>query len=1300
NASDTARNPRRLDRFASEISSDREKQFRICISHLLTQAGQNSANLMISTRVQHPSRCVQLAELQTSWNCSLEDSGTGLGFRIGSTRNGRQNSFVLRDNFWEMIDYVTYRERNGLPSHRDATVPVHCGRFIQQLEHQSLGNVGLQSTHASCNHLLNDELDEQEHVSLFDCEASEQPSLQKGGADPQLLSVLARWSRRHQHAYRYEADVDVGVCVSLTVQSNQAVGPAVTVAPDDVHLVVLVLICVQSLSNNMLQSIRARRLQLDSVQNKTAIFQRPERQSMSSRFNDKTIINQLLQPSICSFVPDSELSGVSRILEQQMQDLAMSEATGDGSGAEPVLVEVTEPAAELQQSLGSGLVPHRCRSVQRRRPVAGQRVGGDSRPDEQLNGGPLAVESRGVQRGLAARIPGARIRGCQQQSSEHELLPELSSQVHRRVSVCELLSACRLSSCTTSRWPFPRGEVQRRGAGLRHQAGVGLGLEQQPDRIPVTVHRGQCSAVRCRSSATSGLTLLRRNCRTLPTLPSMAALFSSGSRFISLAMPSLTDLGLRYANILLIVECMKSSVASGRWPRHLRLDAIVGAFARRPERSAGKTGSAGIARLLRALQQQDEHDELVPLKAGLLHSVPDHLGDVAGSAAGGCGVVLVAGQGLRQGVGQNRLESEAAEALLLFGLHPVGVFQADFLRLAPTAIGKVAQRHQGGPAQQAANNRAPRSESSGRHGSATSEMNRNQAASRIQRAWLGYKNRQVFRLLKCTVAAAEHSLTHEILRKLAPKEADFFSKDQNLLQLKIRFRFDLPGHRLSVKYVTGKGTIRAETDAAAQSAKLMGNRKYYDLMLQDELMRLQHQVADETDVVTVKDFMRLLAVTDETGADMGGKANTWRQLTSQAAPRHTVFRDVFDFLATRRMTQRLQRHLPLLTALPSSQEVRREQLRVLAEVEAPRLTAEDRQRMAARKQKWQAAEGGGMAGGTSRRSSRAVSRANKMRDLYLLSGSDSSQPAGDNHRHDNNNYDEDSWLRRDGPGGEVRGEEGRESLFEDDGDEEEWDEAEAEMLYEWTKELTEALKMAMADLKNRVQTMRNEFEDKTAEIEEIRTKLKEALEALDAEREDQERRVAVLEREIDTASRRLAEAEQQLVDTQDQAELTETERNSREKASNEQEATVDELEIKLKEAKNRLDESSRLLEEESRRLKATEAEADRVEAKADAAEATLDELTRTLADEQEQVKEFEQRCSKASEAEDEQNTAAAQLKTRFAEALERAEAAETELARRDRELERLQEDCRKQDAMAADIESELQAGLQVLEEIK
>uniref|UniRef100_A0A1I8FBY9 Chromosome segregation protein SMC n=1 Tax=Macrostomum lignano TaxID=282301 RepID=A0A1I8FBY9_9PLAT len=167
-------------------------------------------------------------------------------------------------------------------------------------------------------------------------------------------------------------------------------------------------------------------------------------------------------------------------------------------------------------------------------------------------------------------------------------------------------------------------------------------------------------------------------------------------------------------------------------------------------------------------------------------------------------------------------------------------------------------------------------------------------------------------------------------------------------------------------------------------------------------------------------------------------------------------------------------------------------------------------------------------------------------------------------------------------------------------------------------------------------------------------------EALDAERERTRRgRVAVLEREIDTASRRLAE-------------------RSKAAGSNGR----NELEIKLKEAKNRLDESSRLLEEESRRLKATEAEADRVEAKADAAETTLAELTRTLADES-------------------RSRSRSLSSTRFAEALERGR----RQLRRNwpgeiGELERLQEDCRKQDAMAADIESELQAGLQVLERLK
>uniref|UniRef100_A0A1I8FBD0 Uncharacterized protein n=1 Tax=Macrostomum lignano TaxID=282301 RepID=A0A1I8FBD0_9PLAT len=88
--------------------------------------------------------------------------------------------------------------------------------------------------------------------------------------------------------------------------------------------------------------------------------------------------------------------------------------------------------------------------------------------------------------------------------------------------------------------------------------------------------------------------------------------------------------------------------------------------------------------------------------------------------------------------------------------------------------------------------------------------------------------------------------------------------------------------------------------------------------------------------------MRLLAVTDETGADMGGKANTWRQLdTSQAAPRHTVFRDVFVRLFGHSSNDAATSTSSAAADRPM-RPVRRfagEQLRVLAEVEAPRLTA-------------------------------------------------------------------------------------------------------------------------------------------------------------------------------------------------------------------------------------------------------------------------------------------------------------------------------------------------------------------------
>ncbi|KAI0243075.1 hypothetical protein LSAT2_008863 [Lamellibrachia satsuma] len=60
------------------------------------------------------------------------------------------------------------------------------------------------------------------------------------------------------------------------------------------------------------------------------------------------------------------------------------------------------------------------------------------------------------------------------------------------------------------------------------------------------------------------------------------------------------------------------------------------------------------------------------------------------------------------------------------------------------------------------------------------------AARKIENAWLGMRDRQLFKLLKHAVCAAEASLSFEILRKVCPKEAELL-KDKTMTS-KVRLR--------------------------------------------------------------------------------------------------------------------------------------------------------------------------------------------------------------------------------------------------------------------------------------------------------------------------------------------------------------------------------------------------------------------------------------------------------------------------------------------------------------------------------
>ncbi|KAJ8310612.1 hypothetical protein KUTeg_012477 [Tegillarca granosa] len=168
------------------------------------------------------------------------------------------------------------------------------------------------------------------------------------------------------------------------------------------------------------------------------------------------------------------------------------------------------------------------------------------------------------------------------------------------------------------------------------------------------------------------------------------------------------------------------------------------------------------------------------------------------------------------------------------------------------------------------------------------ELIKHAAATIIERAWIAFRDKQMFRLLKHAVCAAENSLTQEILRKVCPKEAELLS-DKSM-------------------------------QASEDSLRLMGNRQFYDQMLQDAIFQQQYKITDEIDVTTLKDYMQYLANIDESPATHGGKENYWRKLTLDDLPRRTIFYDVVDYLYNQRMTPALQEQIPILVQRPVSQE--------------------------------------------------------------------------------------------------------------------------------------------------------------------------------------------------------------------------------------------------------------------------------------------------------------------------------------------------------------------------------------------
>ncbi|KAM6143214.1 uncharacterized protein CXorf58 homolog [Erethizon dorsatum] len=224
------------------------------------------------------------------------------------------------------------------------------------------------------------------------------------------------------------------------------------------------------------------------------------------------------------------------------------------------------------------------------------------------------------------------------------------------------------------------------------------------------------------------------------------------------------------------------------------------------------------------------------------------------------------------------------------------------------------------------------------------------SARKIQRAWFIHLDKTIFQLLKCTICAAEYCVTHEILKKVSPLEAELV-KDPSM-KCKVRFRFSgetfppfivfkiflhTEGH--GYKYFSGKNVLKPSSKAVIDACKMMGKKKFYEQIMEDERLFQKFKVTDYVDIVTTQDYMQYSSLLDEIPASSGGKNNLWRRLNLKSIPRTMMMYDIVNYAESGVMSARLQKETKYLLQRPQTEEMRQHQLQIVSEVRCPSLAS-------------------------------------------------------------------------------------------------------------------------------------------------------------------------------------------------------------------------------------------------------------------------------------------------------------------------------------------------------------------------
>ncbi|KAI9219535.1 hypothetical protein BC828DRAFT_406607 [Blastocladiella britannica] len=167
------------------------------------------------------------------------------------------------------------------------------------------------------------------------------------------------------------------------------------------------------------------------------------------------------------------------------------------------------------------------------------------------------------------------------------------------------------------------------------------------------------------------------------------------------------------------------------------------------------------------------------------------------------------------------------------------------------------------------------------------------SAIRIWRAWSRYRDRCIFQHLKELLLRSETTLTHTLLKKLSPLEAQLLRDPVN--QSRVRFRFggslfppqvhyklyNGSSPALATTYLSGAVLLTPDSRGARDAWALMGNARYLHTAVGDDAAIARSApggISDPALVASPRDAVRFAAALDARSPMLGGRANGWRVL--------------------------------------------------------------------------------------------------------------------------------------------------------------------------------------------------------------------------------------------------------------------------------------------------------------------------------------------------------------------------------------------------------------------------------------